>query len=109
MPKHTNPSQDGTLLLYLEAQKIKTYLRGPIGKYILGIKDISYIITGVKSPKIFRNKEDRDLILSELTSLPEGFFAKFKKSYEKSIKELKMEKSEYVLNNDNYFDEGKGK
>ncbi len=57
--------------------------------------------------KIFRNKEDRDLILYKLTSLPEGFFTKFKKSYDKSIKEL--EKSEYVLNNDNYFDEGKGK
>ena len=59
--------------------------------------------------KIFRNKEDRDLILYKLNSLPEGFFAKFKKSYDKSKKELELKNSEYVLNNDNYFDEGKGK
>jgi hypothetical protein len=32
-------------------QKIKMHLRGPIGKYILGIKDISYIIKGVNLPK----------------------------------------------------------
>ena len=59
--------------------------------------------------KMFRNKEDKDLILFELTRLPEGFFAKFAKSYEKLTKELEKEKSEYDLNNDNYFDEGKGK
>jgi hypothetical protein len=32
-------------------QKIKRYLRGSIGKYLLGIKDVSYVIKGVRSPK----------------------------------------------------------
>ena len=57
--------------------------------------------------KIFTDKAEKDLIYYELTRLPEGFFAKFAKSYKTLKKELEEEKSEYDLNNDNYFDEGK--
>lgn len=32
-------------------QKMKKHLRGPSGKYLLGVKDATYAVTGVKPPK----------------------------------------------------------
>lgn len=37
-------------------QKIMMRLRGSIGKYVLGVKDVKYVFTGVKAPKIRKTK-----------------------------------------------------
>jgi len=37
-------------------QKIMMQLRGSIGKYVLGVKDVKYVFTGVKAPKIQKTK-----------------------------------------------------
>ncbi|MFX1257866.1 MAG: hypothetical protein ACFFAN_08410 [Promethearchaeota archaeon] len=56
--------------------------------------------------KLFKNKEERELVLEDLKQLPDEIFSEFLVLYNKLIEELKFEKTRYTLNNYNFFSEG---
>ena len=88
---------------------------------IIDIKDKQVIVNilrikGQDSQKIevflketFENEDERDLVRSEIARVPTGTFSDFIKSYENLMKKLGQEKPEFDFDNENYFNEGKGR
>ena len=58
--------------------------------------------------EIFKNETEKKYVRHELSRLPKGHFDEFIKTYDRLMKELEAEKTEFDLDNDNYFDEGWG-